>query len=188
MAIPVVSPMSIADLDGALEIEHHAFKQPWSRHMYVTDLLHNRLASYLVLRPAPADGRALPRVLAYGGFWLMVDEAHIATIASHPDWRGCGLGQMLMLALLDEALARGATRSTLEVRVTNHTARRLYEKLGYEEAGLRRRYYQDGEDALIMTTPSLREPSIQERLATARAGALARLGGCFDREVGQTDG
>ena len=74
-------------------------------------------------------------ILAYGGLWLLLDEAHIATVASHPDWRGCGLGQWLMLALLDAAMARGAATSTLEVRAGNLPAKRLYEKLGYEVAG-----------------------------------------------------
>ncbi len=119
-------------------------------------------------------------VLAYGGLWLMIDEAHIATIASHPDWRGCGLGQWLMLALLDAAIARGAVRSTLEVRAGNLPAQRLYEKLGYETAGMRRRYYRDGEDGLIMTTPPLNDPAMQARLAAARDDALAKLRRCFE--------
>ncbi len=105
-------------------------------------------------------------IVAYGGFWLLMDEAHIATIASHPDWRGCGLGQWLMLALLDAAMARGAVSSTLEVRAGNLPARRLYEKLGYEVTGVRKRYYRDGEDGLIMTTPPLAGPAMQERLGS----------------------
>jgi ribosomal-protein-alanine N-acetyltransferase len=119
-------------------------------------------------------------VLAYGGLWLMVDEAHIATIASHPDWRGCGLGQWLLLALLDAAIARGAVCSTLEVRAGNLPAQRLYEKLGYETVGMRRRYYRDGEDGLIMTTPPLTDPAMQLRLASARDDALAKLRRCFE--------
>ncbi len=110
----------------------------------------------------------------------MADEAHIATIASHPDWRGCGLGLYLMLALLDVAQASGAHLSTLEVRAGNLPAQRLYEKLGYEIAGRRRRYYRDGEDGLIMTTPPLAEPEMQARLAAARTDALRRLKECFD--------
>ena len=114
-------------------------------------------------------------ILAYGGLWLLLDEAHIATVASHPDWRGCGLGQWLMLALLDAAMARGAATSTLEVRAGNLPARRLYEKLGYEVAGVRKRYYRDGEDGLIMTTPPLADPVMQTRLGAARADVLAKL-------------
>jgi [ribosomal protein S18]-alanine N-acetyltransferase len=180
LPIPLVRPMTVADLDSALLIERRSFKQPWSRHMYLTDLQQNRLAGYLLLSPDPADGALFPPVLAYGGFWLMVDEAHIATVASHPDWRGCGLGQYLMLALLDEAQARGAVSSTLEVRVGNLPARTLYDKLGYQVAGVRRRYYQDGEDAYIMTTPPLADPAVQARLALARTDAVRHLERCFN--------
>jgi ribosomal-protein-alanine N-acetyltransferase len=109
-----------------------------------------------------------------------LDEAHIATIASHPDWRGCGLGQWIMLALLDAAMARGAATSTLEVRAGNLPARRLYEKLGYEVTGVRTHYYRDGEDGLIMTTPPLAEPAMQARLVAARVDVQAKLKGCFE--------
>jgi ribosomal-protein-alanine N-acetyltransferase len=118
-------------------------------------------------------------ILAYGGFWLLLDEAHIATVASHPDWRGCRLGQWLMLALLDAAMARGAANSTLEVRAGNLPARRLYEKLGYEVTGVRKHYYRDGEDGLIMTTPPLAEPAMQARLGAARDEVVAKLERCF---------
>jgi ribosomal-protein-alanine N-acetyltransferase len=179
MPLPAVSRMTIADIDDLLVIERQSFPQPWSRHMYVMDLTTNPRACYLVIRADPADGAGLPPILAYGGEWLMVDEAHIATIASHPDWRGCGLGHILLLALLDEAIARGAERSTLEVRVGNAVAQRLYEQLGYRQVGTRRRYYQDGEDALIMTTASLTEPAMQALLEQQRAAARARLDACF---------
>ena len=72
------------------------------------------------------------------------------------------------------------SRSTLEVRVSNDVARRLYEQVGYRLAGRRRRYYQDGEDALIMTTPLLAEPEMQALLVEQRAAAEARLQACFE--------
>jgi ribosomal protein S18 acetylase RimI-like enzyme len=84
-----------------------------------------------------------------------------------------------MLALLDAAIQRGAVRSTLEVRAINLPAQHLYEKLGYEVVGRRRRYYRDGEDGLIMTTPPLADPALQERLASARADASHRLVRCL---------
>ena len=207
MGLPVVAPMTPDDLDEIMLLERQCFADPWTRHMYLSDLTQNELATYLVVRAANgklqmADGKwqmvddEVPpdtasdqpsaishppsTVLAYGGLWLMVDEAHIATIASHPDWRGCGLGQWLLLALLDAALARGALRSTLEVRAGNLPARPLYEKLGYETVGLRRRYYRVGEDGLIMTTPPLADPALQSRLASARDDALTKLKQCFE--------
>jgi len=179
VVLPEIRAMTLADLDAIMQIERQAFKYPWSRHMYLVDLQQNRMASYLVVYLPNSGDDAVPPVLAYGGFWLMVDEAHIATVASHPEWRGCGLGQYLMLGLLEQAMARGAVSSTLEVRVGNLAARTLYEKLGYELRGARRHYYEDGEDAIIMTTPALAEPGMQARLALAREDALRHLEKCF---------
>jgi len=198
----IVAPMTPDDLDEIMPLERRCFADPWTRRMYLSDLTTNAAATYLVVRHGDAgtqgrgEGQAVENVLAvspslhvaaspilaYGGLWLLLDEAHIATVASHPDWRGCGLGQWLMLALLDAAMARGAATSTLEVRAGNLPAKRLYEKLGYEVAGVRKRYYRDGEDGLIMTTPPLAEPVMQARLAAARQDVSHRLERCFDEE------
>jgi ribosomal-protein-alanine N-acetyltransferase len=204
-----VASMTPDDLDEIVPLERQCFADPWTRRMYLSDLTTNAMATYLVVRRVVDDGPSTiddrpsnlkpqtsnlgdiassevanvdrpSSIVAYGGFWLLLDEAHIATIASHPDWRGCGLGQWLMLALLDAAMARGAASSTLEVRAGNLPARRLYEKLGYEVTGVRKRYYRDGEDGLIMTTPLLAEPPMQARLGAARQDVLHRLERCFD--------
>jgi len=175
--------MTADHLDTTMEMERRSFRQPWSRRMYMMDLYHNPLATYLVVLPDPADQDRLPGVLAYGGFWLMVDEAHIATIASHPELRGCGLGKWLLLALLDQAVQKGARCSTLEVRASNSPARQLYLSLGYGQVGERRRYYEDGEDAIIMTTPSLQSGHMLALLAQQRQAALRRLRACFGDEA-----
>jgi ribosomal-protein-alanine N-acetyltransferase len=181
-------PMTPADLNEIMPLERRSFKDPWTRHMYLSDINGNHLATYLVLRSLPgvrareASRDPVPSLLAYGGFWLLLDEAHIATIAAHPDWRGSGLGLWMLLELLDEAIRRGAALATLEVRVRNAPARRLYEKLGFEQVGDRTDYYRDGEDALIMTTPPLLDRAMQERLAAARAEAETRLEACFTAE------
>ena len=214
MPMPLLSPLTTADLDAVMALERQCFEEPWTRHMYISDLTNNTLATYLALRPpAEAIGQRVPRpcverkeaasaawsaaeieaaaadpaadmvilppLLGWGGFWLMVDEAHIATVASHPEWRGCGLGQWLMVALMDAAQERGARLITLEVRAGNLPAQQLYLKLGFEITGRRRRYYRDGEDGLIMTTPALTDPALQARLAAARADALQRAVKCF---------
>ncbi len=180
MAIPIISRMAPEDVNDFIDIERASFHQPWSRHMYLMDMKTNPMATYVVMRPAPADRDRLPPILAYGGMWLMVDEAHIATIASHPDWRGCGLGHGVLLALIDAAIERGATRSTLEVRLSNSVARRLYEQVSYRTVAVRRHYYQDGEDALIMTTPPFADPELQALLEVQRGVAAARLQACFE--------
>lgn len=175
--LPFVSPMAPADLDEIMPLERQAFADPWTRRMYLSDLAENPLATYRVIRSP--GGSALPPILAWGGFWLLVDEAHIATIASHPDYRGCGLGQWLLVALLDKALERGAEVATLEVRTSNLAAHALYDKLGFEVAGVRRKYYRDGEDGVIMTTAPLGREEMQARIDAARADARQRMERCF---------
>ena len=127
----------------------------------------NRLASYLVAR---VEGR----IVGYGGMWLMVDEAHITTFAVHPAWRRQRIGERLLLAFLDLAVHRGAHEATLEVRLSNLPARKLYEKYGFRPVGLRPRYYSDNqEDALIMTTEPLAEPAMRDRIGRLRAALEA---------------
>ena len=114
--------------------------------------------------------RAGDTIAAYGGMWLMVDEAHITTFAVHPAWRRQRVGERLLLAFLDVATDQRAHEATLEVRLSNLAARRLYEKYGFRPVGLRPRYYSDDhEDALIMTTLPLNDPAMRERIALRRA-------------------
>ena len=160
---PRIEEMRIADLPEVLGIERASFRTPWPPHAYRTELETNRLATYLVAR---IEGR----VVAFAGMWLMVDEAHVITFAVHPLWRRQRVGERLLLAMLDVAIDAGAREATLEVRLSNLPARRLYEKFGFRPVGLRPRYYSDnGEDALIMTTDQLRDPPMRERLARLRA-------------------
>ncbi|MCL6444495.1 MAG: ribosomal protein S18-alanine N-acetyltransferase, partial [Alicyclobacillus sp.] len=87
----------------------------------------------------------------YAGVWLIVDEGHVTNIAVDPDFRGRHLGETLLKALMATCRSQGMRRMTLEVRVTNGVAQRLYEKLGFKGVGIRKGYYTDNhEDALIM--------------------------------------
>ena len=133
-----------------------------------------------LLRPGtmltPAEEVELQRVVGYAGLWLMVNEAHITTIAVAPEYQGRGLGEFLLLALIDRALEINALCLTLEVRVSNHVAQTLYRKYTFRETGLRKRYYSDnGEDAHIMTTEDLDTPHFQEVLARNRRALGERL-------------
>ena len=158
----LVEPMRLVDLDAVHRIELASFSSPWPPNAYQSELSQNRLASYLV-------ARVDDEIVAYGGMWLMVDEAHITTFAVHPAWRRQRIGERLLLAFLDLAIARHAREATLEVRLSNIAARRLYEKYGFRPVGLRPRYYSDnGEDALIMTTEPIAEPPYRERLDALR--------------------
>jgi len=158
-----VESMRLEDLDAVHAIERASFSTPWPPHAYRSELEANRLASYLVVRAADT-------IVAFGGLWLMVDEAHITTFAVHPAWRRRRIGERLILALLDLAIERHATDATLEVRLSNLPARRLYEKYGFRPVGVRPGYYSDDqEDALIMTTAALTSAPMTDRLARLRA-------------------
>jgi ribosomal-protein-alanine N-acetyltransferase len=102
------------------------------------------------------DVDELESIVGYAGLWLMVDSAHVTTIAVDPPYRGEGIGELLLLDLIDRATAMGAAELTLECRVSNYIAQALYRKYTFRNTGLRKRYYSDdGEDALIMTTEPL---------------------------------
>ncbi len=158
-----IEPMTLDDLPAVHAIERTSFSTPWPDDAYRSELRTNRLATYVV-------ARAEDQVVGFAGLWLMVDEAHVTTFAVDPAWRRQGIGEHLLVALLDVSIARGAREATLEVRLSNVAARRLYEKYGFRPVGLRPRYYTDnGEDALIMTTEPLAGPEMRARLERLRA-------------------
>lgn len=158
-----IAVMRVEDIPDVHEIERASFPVPWPAYAFRQELETNRLARYLVARVGG-------EVVGYGGIWLMVDEAHITTFAVLPAWRRQGIGARLLLALLDLAVELGATVATLEVRLTNMEARRLYARFGFMPVGVRPRYYSDNaEDALIMTSEEFRTPSMRARLERLRA-------------------
>jgi ribosomal-protein-alanine N-acetyltransferase len=176
-----VEPMRVADLPAVHEIERASFTTPWPTHAYRTELETNRLATYVVMR-------AGDEIVAFAGMWLMVDEAHVTTFAVAPAWRRRHLGERLILALLDVAVRRGAHEATLEVRLSNLPARRLYEKFGFRPVGIRPRYYSDdNEDALIMTTPPLGDPAMLGRIGR-RTAELAAEGDPLPPDEGSPPG
>ena len=127
--------------------------------------------------PSPALEAELRSIVGYAGLWLMTDEAHITTIAIDPDFQGNGLGELLLVALIDRAHAIGARWLTLEVRVSNMVAQRLYEKYTFKEMGIRRRYYSDNnEDALVMWTDPIDSDVFREMLLRNRDALTRRLG------------
>lgn len=144
--LPVeIEPMRVRDLDAVLAIERVSFPTPWSRYAYLSELLENDQAHYVVARTS--DGK----VAGYLGMWMIVDEGHITTIAVHPAYRGRGVGRQLLAAAEIIARAHGGARLTLEVRVSNYIAHGLYQKFGYVDVGIRPGYYRDNnEDAIIM--------------------------------------
>ncbi len=104
-------------------------------------------------------------MIGYGGMWIIIDEAHVTNIAVCPAYRGRKFGERLLRRLIAEAIAQGAGKMTLEVRVSNYQAQGLYRKLGFADAGLRRGYYTDNqEDALIMWATLPNSAEVQDAL------------------------
>lgn len=190
-----IEDMQLDDIDEVMEIEHCSFSSPWSVRAYRYELTSNSLSQFLVVRQSLfGEGfaqdppkllnrflRSCPRavnspVLGYGGFWLLVDEAHISTLAVAPDWRGLGLGEFLVIGLLERAVKLNAEVVTLEVRVSNLVAQNLYRKYHFQTVGKRRGYYRDNlEDALAMTSQPLRSQAFQEILSQNTMALIASL-------------
>jgi [ribosomal protein S18]-alanine N-acetyltransferase len=125
-----------------------------------------------------AEVAAAPEQIAgFVGLWFMVDEAHVVTIAVAETYRRQGLGEMLLIAAIELAQHREQEVVTLECRVSNAAALALYEKYGFRQVGLRKRYYTDNnEDAAIMTTFPIRSTEFEAEFARLRAGHAARRG------------
>ncbi len=184
----VIEDMSLADVEDVSALEKLIFPLPWSHRAFQYELRHNPMAHFAVVRHRGLQherGEPSP-VIGYGGFWLIVDEAHICTLGVHPDWRGRGLGELLLCHLIDRATERGAAVVTLEVRVSNIVAQSMYRKYGLVPTGLRKRYYSDNnEDAVIMTSEVITSPSYQHKLSALKASLWQRL--APDLRVAPTD-
>ena len=136
--------MMLSDIDRIMEIEPLCFTAPWSREAYFAELTQNHFARYMVAELAG-------EVIGYGGMWVIIDEAHVTNIAIHPDYQGRRFGEQLMRTMIAQAMSYGVRHMTLEVRVSNRTAQKLYEKMGFVRHGIREGYYTDNnEDAMIM--------------------------------------
>ena len=139
-----VRPMTLEDIPTVLAIEEVSFPTPWTAESFISELRDNQIARYYCLE---LDGN----VVGYMGLWLIIGEAHVTNVAIWPGCQGQGLGEYLMRTVMNELLKMGIRRVTLEVRVSNINAQKLYTKLGFNPAGIRKRYYTDNqEDAIIM--------------------------------------
>jgi [ribosomal protein S18]-alanine N-acetyltransferase len=198
-------PMRESDIARIQEIERQSFSSPWSASTYLRELRSPDECRYIVARASTTKPRHLappeptrrgwlssllpglfassassqsPYMIAgYGGVWLTVNEGHITTIATAPEMRRRGVGELVLNGLIDAARDLGAEVLTLEVRVSNTAAQKLYLKYGFAAKGVRRRYYTDNnEDALIMWTERITTSEYQARLHTLRTQLAERLG------------
>jgi ribosomal-protein-alanine N-acetyltransferase len=166
--VVVLRSAVISDASALADLDQICFSVPWSRSAFESDLSDPANKVYLVWEAhysaaepaagiAPADVNIIlmknrnSRIIGYGGFWQIVDDAEIMNIAIHPEWRRLHLAGELLTAMVESAKARKLNTMSLEVRTGNQAAFNLYRRFGFEQSGIRPGYYSDnGEDAIIM--------------------------------------
>ena len=155
--------MSTNDIPDVSRIERASFTTVWPTDAFYNELSTNKLAHYFV-------GRLEGRIVAYGGIWVILEDSHITTVAVDPNLRGRGLGEAMVLKLIDEGIERGAAWMTLEVRESNVSAQQLYRKYGFTTVTTRKGYYSDdNESALVMWAGNLKSELYRNRLQVLRA-------------------
>ena len=116
-------------------------------------------------------------ILGYAGMWIMADEAHVTSIASHKEHRHQGIGETLLISLVELAIVKHARIVTLEARVSNQVAQNLYYKFNFDKLGVRKAYYLDNkEDAVIMSTEYIGSPSFREKLSKVKQAYFQKFG------------
>ena len=141
--VPDDVPMVFA-LEERVNPKHH-----WSKDSFYNEL-SNKLASYFSIKDEKKN------ILAYIGFWQIIEEAHVTNLAVDPDYRRNGFASILLLKTIEECYKNMVKFITLEVRESNTAAINLYEKFLFSSVGVRKNYYQDnGENALIMFTQNI---------------------------------
>ncbi|SRR6266542_2451971 len=145
-----IRKMTLDDVPAVIELDQKSFSLPWPERSFRFELTDNPASRCWV---AELDGKMVGMIVV----WLIVDEAHVATLATHPDFRRQGIAKTLLSHTLRRLIEEGARSSFLEVRESNFVAQEMYRKFGYKEVGRRRRYYRDNdEDAILMNLDSLK--------------------------------
>ena len=155
----IIRKMMLDDIEQVIAIDRVSFSLPWPERSFRFELTDNPASRCWV---AEVDRRLVGIIVA----WLIVDEVHVATIATHPEFRRQGIAKRLLSHALRELRNEGAQSSFLEVRASNYAAQEMYRKFGYEKSGIRPRYYRDNdEDALLMTLESLDVERLEDQEA-----------------------
>ena len=159
-----IVPMRRRHLRSVLKIEAQVYARPWSLSLFVSELALRTSRAYYVAR---VNGV----LCGYAGLMVTEDDGHVTTLAVDPAWHRNKIGTRLLLTLAREAIRRGASNLTLEVRVTNHPAQEMYRRFGFRPAGIRKNYYvETNEDALVMWAHDVDTPEYRRRLAEIEAG------------------
>ncbi len=203
-----IERMRIEDIAEVVAVDRRCFTTPWPASAYRREVMHPEKNLYVVLRrvgegpltqPDPKGGSFLTNILpffkddappssnpvvGYAGLWIVADEAHVTTLGVLPELRGLGLGELLLIALIEHAMEQGAHWMTLEARVSNTVAQALYRKYTFKDAGYRRRYYSDdGEDALVMWSDRIDSPEFADRFERLKQRLYASLEGSLATET-----
>lgn len=141
---PIIKPLELCDFDFIDPLEKALFSHPFPMHIYISDFKNNPFSHYFKM--VLGD-----EIIGYAAMWITFEDCQIVTIGIAKRYQGRGFGTMLLEYLLDYARSHGCTNLTLEVRVSNEKAIALYQKLNFYKISMRKRYYEDGEDAYLMT-------------------------------------
>lgn len=161
-----ISPMRRRDLrGGVMAIETVSYPRPWSRGVFESEIaqMGSGTRTYVVARRAPRGP-----IVGYAGLWFATDEGHVTNVAVKPSEQRSGVATALMLVLADAAVARGCAAWTLEVRVSSIGAQELYRRFGFAPAGVRTRYYENTEDAIVMWCADIQGPEYATLLDSIR--------------------
>jgi ribosomal-protein-alanine N-acetyltransferase len=155
----VIMPMRRAHIRKIMPIEQQVYPRPWTAQVFIEELEQVRVGKrhYLV-------GTIGDELVGYGGLLYVENDAHVTNIAVHPMWRSRGIATELLLDLAWEANRRGCEAMTLEVRHTNIAAQQLYRRFGFVPAGVRKKYYENRDDAIVMWCAGVQQPEFVERL------------------------
>ncbi len=161
-----LTPMRRRHLRTVIRIETEVYPRPWTMNLFVSELGMRSSRSYCVAKVGPT-------VVGYSGLMLVGEDAHVTTIAVDPRWHRQQIGSRLLVNIAHDARARGARHLTLEVRVSNEPAQRMYRRFGFRPAGVRKGYYvETNEDALVMWADDIDDPAYAERLVRIEAGIV----------------
>ena len=155
----VIVPMRRGHIRKIMPIEQQVYPRPWTAQVFIEELEQARVGKrhYLV-------GTIGDELVGYGGLLYVENDAHVTNIAVHPMWRSRGIATELLLDLAWEANRRGCEAMTLEVRHTNVAAQQLYRRFGFVPAGVRKKYYENRDDAIVMWCAGVQQPEFVERL------------------------
>ncbi len=180
-----IRSMEGRDIPSVVSLDRQVFRDPWPESAYVQEIYFNPSAHYFVLEhadPLPAGTwtthrrRRAARLVGFVGMRVEVTRGHISTLAVHPAWRGQGLGELLLLVAVDQAIRDGAHSVGLEVRISNEVAQNLYTKWSFLQHSRLRRYYADGEDAYLMQVEVAGDAAYKSRVQEQLSLLLGELG------------